>query len=182
MKKLNSPVKLQKLQESLAEQRESPKSCIAVCGGTGCHAYGCEDVHKAFKEEIKRQGLNDKVDFKLTGCHGFCECGTLVVIHPEKILYVHVTPEDVPEIVEESILKKNVIERLLYVDPLSGENIKNEHEVPFYKRQQRLVFGSNGLIDPTNIEDYMAIGGYSALSKVLFDMKPEEVIEEIKKS
>ena len=182
MKKLNSPVKLRKLQESLAGQRESSRSCIAVCGGTGCHAYGCEDVHKAFKEEIKRQGLNDKVDFKLTGCHGFCECGTLVVIHPEKILYVHVTPEDVPEIIAESILDSKVIERLLYIDPASGERIKYEHEIPFYSRQQRLVFGSNGLIDPTNIEDYMAIGGYSALSRVLFDMKPEEVIEEIKKS
>lgn len=182
MKKLNSLVKLQKLQESLAEQRESPKSCIAVCGGTGCHAYGCEDVHKAFKEEIKRQGASDRADLKLTGCHGFCECGTLVVFHPEKIIYVHVTPEDVPEIIAESILNNKVIERLLYIDPASGERIKYEHEIPFYSRQQRLVFGSNGLIDPTSIKDYLAIGGYSALSKVLFHMKPEEVIEEVKKS
>ena len=182
MKKLNSLFKLQKLQESLAEQRESPKSCIAVCGGTGCYAYGAKDVHKAFKDEIKRQRMKDKVDLMLTGCHGFCECGTLVVIHPEEIMYVRVMPEDVSEIIKESVLKKNIIERLLYIDPASGERIKYEHEIPFYSRQQRLVFGSNGLIDPTSIEDYLAIGGYSALSKVLFDMKPEEVIEEIKKS
>jgi len=182
MKKLNSLFKLQKLQESLAEQRESPKSCIAVCGGTGCYAYGAKDVHKAFKDEIKRQRMKDKVDLMLTGCHGFCECGTLVVIHPEEIMYVRVMPEDVSEIIKESVLKKNIIERLLYIDPASGERIKYEHEIPFYSRQQRLVFGSNGLIDPTSIKDYLAIGGYSALSKVLFDMKPEEVIEEIKKS
>ena len=104
------------------------------------------------------------------------------MFRPEKIMYVRVTPDDVPEIVEESILKKNVIERLLYTDPVSGKKIIHEDEVPFYKRQQRLVFGSNGMIDPTSIEDYLAIGGYSAIVKVLFEMEPEEVIEEIKKS
>ena len=97
-------------------------------------------------------------------------------------MYVRVTPDDVPEIVEESVLKKNIIERLLYADPVSGKKIIHEHEVPFYKRQQRLVFGSNGMIDPTSIEDYLAIGGYSAIVQVLFEMEPEEVIEEIKKS
>ena len=104
------------------------------------------------------------------------------MFRPEKIMYVQVTPDDVPEIVEESILKKNVIERLLYTNPVSGKKIIHEDEVPFYKRQQRLVFGSNGMIDPTSIEDYLAIGGYSAIVKVLFEMEPEEVIEEIKKS
>jgi NADH-quinone oxidoreductase subunit F len=182
MKKLKSPVQLERLIANLAKQRESEKASIDVCGGTGCRAYGCEDVYKAFKDQIERQEASVKVNLKLTGCHGFCECGTLVVFRPEKTLYVRVTPEDVPEIVEESILKKNIIERLLYTDPVSGEKIMREDEVPFYKRQQRLVFGSNGMIDPTSIEDYLAMGGYSAMVKVLFDMEPEEVIEKIKKS
>jgi len=182
MKKLKSPVQLERLKANLAKQRETAKASIDVCGGTGCRAYGCEDVYKAFKEQIKNQKASVRVNLKLTGCHGFCECGTLVVFRPEKIMYVRVTPDDVPEIVEESILKKNVIERLLYTDPVSGKKIIHEDEVPFYKRQQRLVFGSNGMIDPTSIEDYLAIGGYSAIVKVLFEMEPEEVIEEIKKS
>jgi NADH-quinone oxidoreductase subunit F len=173
---------MEKLRNRLAKQRESGKPSIDVCGGTGCRAYGCEDVYRAFKDEIEGRGASDKVHAKLTGCHGFCECGTLVVSRPEKTMYVRITPEDVPEIVEESLLKKNVIERLLYTDPVSGEKITHEQEVPFYKRQQRLVFGSNGLIDPTSVEDYLAIGGYSALAKVLFHMEPEEVIGEIKAS
>jgi NADH:ubiquinone oxidoreductase subunit F (NADH-binding)/(2Fe-2S) ferredoxin len=182
MKRLKSPVQIERLRARLAKQRESGKPSIDVCGGTGCRAYGCEDVYRAFKDEIARQGASDKVDVKLTGCHGFCECGTLVVSRPEETMYVRITPEDVPEIVEESVIKDNVIERLLYTDPVSGDKITHEQEVPFYKRQQRLVFGSNGLIDPTSVEDYLAIGGYSALAKVLFEMEPETVIEEIKKS
>jgi NADH:ubiquinone oxidoreductase subunit F (NADH-binding)/(2Fe-2S) ferredoxin/Pyruvate/2-oxoacid:ferredoxin oxidoreductase delta subunit len=182
MKKLKSAFQLEKLKESLAKQRSSGKPCITICGGTGCRACGCEDVYIAFKHDIERQGLIDKVDLKLTGCHGFCQCGTLAVISPEKIIYTHVSPEDVPEIIDESIVNKNIIERLLYTDPVSGEKIRYEYDVPFYKRQQRHIFGNNSLIDPTNIEDYLAVGGYSALVKVLFEMGPEEVVEEIKKS
>lgn len=182
MKKLNSPIELKKLQDRLIKERQSGKPSIAICGGTGCRAYGCEDVYKAFKKEIEQKGVGDKVDLKLTGCHGFCECGTLVVIHPEKFLYVRVSPEDAPEILAESVLKKKVIERLLYIDPVSGEKIRNEQDIPFYLKQKRLIFGNNGLIDPNSIEDYLAIGGYKALAKVLNRMKPEEVIEEIKKS
>jgi len=105
-----------------------------------------------------------------------------MVLHPQKIFYQRVSPDDVSEIIAETVIKGNIIDRLLYVEPVSGEKAQFEEDVPFYKRQQRLVFGNNGLIDPTNIEDYLAIGGYSALSKVLFNMQPEEVIEEINKS
>jgi len=182
MEKLRSPAELKSLQEKFAKKRKSRKRSIAICGGTGCRAFGSEELFNAFKKEITLQGLDDKVDLKFTGCHGFCECGTLVIIRPEEIIYTRVALQDVPEIIAESVVKKNVIERLLYTDPVSGEKVKYEHEIPFYKRQQRLVFGSNGLIDPTSIEDYLAIDGYSALAKVLSGMKPEEVIEEIKKS
>jgi NADH-quinone oxidoreductase subunit F len=123
-----------------------------------------------------------KVDVKATGCHGFCERGTLVVIKPQNIFYQRVKVEDVPEIVSETVVKSNIIDRLLYTDPNTGKKIIHEHEVPFYKRQKRLVFGNNGYIDPAIIDDYLAVGGYAALSKVLFRMSPKEVIKEVKKS
>ncbi|NLE90058.1 MAG: 4Fe-4S binding protein, partial [Dehalococcoidales bacterium] len=110
---------------------------------------------------------------------GFCERGLLVVIRPQNILYQHVRPEDVEEIVSETIMKGKVIERLLYITYDNGNKIVAEEDVPFYKKQMRLVFGANGYIDPTEIDDYIAIGGYSALAKVLSSMNPEQVIEEI---
>ncbi|MBA7623919.1 Ion-translocating oxidoreductase complex subunit C [subsurface metagenome] len=182
MKQLRAAVELEELRARILSQRKPEKSCISICGGTGCHAYRCEDVAKAFKNEIKRQGLSKQVDLKVTGCHGFCERGPLVVIYPKKIFYQRVTPNDAPEIISETVLKGNIIDRLLYADPVSGKKVHFESDVPFYKGQQRFVFGSNGLIDPTNIEDYLAVGGYSALSKVLFEMQPVGVIEEIRKS
>jgi len=182
MKKLRTAVELEQLRARILSQRKPEKSCISMCGGTGCHAYRCENVAKAFKNDIERQGLSKQVELKVTGCHGFCERGPLVVIYPEGIFYQRVTPNDAPEIISETVLKGNVIDRLLYVDPTSGQKAHFENDVRFYNRQQRLVFGYNGVIDPTNIEDYLAIGGYSALAKVLFDMQPEEVIEEIRKS
>ncbi|GAB4349951.1 MAG: NADH-quinone oxidoreductase subunit NuoF [Candidatus Abyssubacteria bacterium] len=182
MKKLQSPVELEELRKRVLSQRETGRRLIAVCGGTGCHACGCEAVVKAFKNALRRRHLGSKVDLKLTGCHGFCECGTLVVIHPERLLYTRVKPEDASEIVEETILNGHTIERLLYTDPVTNQKIKCEHEVPFYKKQMRLVFGNNGLIDPTSLEDYLAVNGYSALLKTLFEMNPEQVIEEMKRS
>jgi len=182
MKRLRSAVDLEQLRGKILSQHKPEKPCISICGGTGCRAYGCSDVAKAFKNEIKRQGLNQQIELKVTGCHGFCERGPLMVLHPQKIFYQRVSPEDVSEIIAETVIKGNIIDRLLYVDPVSGEKAQFEKDVPFYKRQQRLVFGNNGLIDPTNIVDYLTIGGYSALSKVLSDMQPEEVIKEINKS
>ena len=182
MKKLRTAVELEQLRARILSQRKPEKSCISMCGGTGCHAYRCENVAKAFKNDIERQGLSKQVELKVTGCHGFCERGPLVVIYPEGIFYQRVTPNDAPEIISETVLKGNVIDRLLYVDPTSGQKAHFENDVRFYNGQQRLVFGYNGVIDPTNIEDYLAISGYSALAKVLFDMQPEEVIEEIRKS
>jgi len=170
------------LRSRIVGQRDPEKACISICGGTGCHAYKCEDVASAFKEEIERQGLTDQVELKVTGCHGFCERGPLMVLYPQKIFYQRINPGDVPEIVAETVVKGHIVERLLYVDPISDKKAQFEEDVTFYKEQQRLVFGNNGLIAPTDIEDYLAIGGYSALSKVLFEMQPEEVIEEIKKS
>ncbi|GAG12001.1 unnamed protein product, partial [marine sediment metagenome] len=133
-------------------------------------------------KEIARQNLSAKIDIKVTGCHGFCEKGPVVVIKPKNIFYQQVKAEDVPEIIAETVIKDKIVDRLLYTDPATGKKITYEHEVPFYKEQERLVFGNNGLIDPNVIEDYLAIGGYAALAKVLSGMTPEAIIEEVKKA
>jgi NADP-reducing hydrogenase subunit HndC len=153
-----------------------------LCVGTGCLAYGCMNILGAFKREVVVQGLQDTVEIRATGCPGFCERGTLLTIYPQGIFYQRVKIEDVPEIISETIVKGKVIKRLLYVDPNTGERYAKEADVPFYKRQRRLLLDSNNKIDPTSIEDYLAIGGYAALAKALSQMKPEQVLEEVKKA
>ncbi len=182
MSKIKSTEDFEKLQESVNKTRDPERLCITVCSGTGCHAYGCEKVTQAFVEEIRNRDLQDKVDIRTTGCHGFCERGPIVVIHPQEVFYQRVKVEDVADVVSETILKKNIVDRLLYVDPNTGKQIICEKDVPFYKKQRRIIFGNNALIDPTSIDDYIALGGYAALSKVLWEMKPLEVIDVIKKS
>jgi NADH-quinone oxidoreductase subunit F len=181
-KRVESAAELEKLRQSILSKRDTSRTCISVCGGTGCRASGAEAVVEAFLDEIERRELQVTVEMKETGCHGFCERGPVVVIRPKRIFYQRVKPEDIPEIIAETVLKGNIIERLLYVDPATQEKIIYEPDVPFYKRQTRTIFGANGEIDPTNIEDYIAVGGYSALSKVLSGMKPQQIIDEIKKS
>jgi NADH:ubiquinone oxidoreductase subunit F (NADH-binding)/(2Fe-2S) ferredoxin/NAD-dependent dihydropyrimidine dehydrogenase PreA subunit len=181
-KKVESAAELGKLRQSILDKRDPSRACISVCGGTACRASGAEAVVEAFLDEIERRELQVQVEMKDTGCHGFCEKGPLVVIEPKKVFYQQVKPEDVPEIIAETVLGGRVVERLLYVDPVTKEKVTYEPDVPFYKRQTRTIFGANGQINPTNIEDYIAIGGYSALSKVLGGMKPQQIIDEIKKS
>jgi len=182
MPQIKSLADLDRVRKEIIAKRDPNKPCITVCSGTGCHAYGCERLAVAFKEEIKRQGLADEVDIRTTGCHGFCERGPLVAIKPEGIFYQRVSLEDVPEVVSDTIVKGNIVDRLLFVDPETGEKAIHEHEVPFYKKQRRIVFGTNGLIDPTAIDDYLAVGGYAALSKVISSMSPEQVVEEVKRA
>jgi NADP-reducing hydrogenase subunit HndC len=139
-------------------------------------------VAASLEAEIAQQGLNDAVEIRRTGCHGYCERGPIIVIHPEEICYFQIQPEDIPEIISETVKGKKIIDRLVYADPETKEKIIHESDIPFYKYQKRIVFGSNGSIDPKRIDDYLAIGGYSALSKALFEMTPEAVLEEVKKS
>jgi NADH-quinone oxidoreductase subunit F len=181
-KRLGTVAELENLRESILGKRDPSRTCISVCAGTGCRASGADAVVNALIDEIERRELQISVELKETGCHGFCERGPVVVIRPKRIFYQRVKPEDIPEIISQTVLNGNIIERLLYVDPVTNEKIVYEADVPFYKRQTRTIFGANGEIDPTDIEDYIAIGGYSALSKVLFHMAPEEIIEEIKRS
>ena len=182
MARINSPAELERLREEIVAKRDPEKPCIAICAGTGCIALGCRRVIAAFREGLKEHGLENDVEIRETGCPGFCEKGTIVVIYPEGICYLQVQPEDVPEIISETIKEKKIVDRLLYTDPKTGEKAIHESEIPFYKYQKRLLIGNNIKIDSKNIEDYITIGGYRALSTVLFERTPEQVIEEVKNS
>lgn len=182
MSRLNSPAELEEFRKNILSKRDPNKPCITLCSGSACNASGSLDVANAFEEEIKKQGLGDTVFLRKTGCHGYCERGPIVVIHPEEICYFNIEPKDVPEIISETIKEKKVVERLLYVDPNTNEKIVHESDIPFYKYQERIVFGSNSKIDPKSIEDYLAIGGYAALAKSLTAMSADQVLGEVKKA
>jgi NADH-quinone oxidoreductase subunit F len=182
MDKVKSPQGLEKVREKIIKSRDPDKTCITVCLGTGCSAGGAGEVALEFRSQLEAAGLNEKVDFLTTGCHGFCERGPIVVIRPDDTFYANVKPEDVGEIIERTINKGEIVERLLYVNPETGERIVKESDVPFYTRQQRLVLSDNGYLDPRSIEDYIAVGGFKGVAKALTKMKPEDIIEEIKAS
>lgn len=180
MFRLNSPEELEELREKIKAERETDKPLITLCSGTACTASGSDEVAEAIRKEIKNQGAEDEIGFKRTGCHGFCEKGPIVVIKPETC-YLQGSAEDAEDIVS-ATLEDEILESLLYVDPETGEKIAHESEIPFYKNQERIVFGPNQEIDPQNIEDYISIGGYEALAIALFEMTPDKVLEEVKKA
>jgi NADP-reducing hydrogenase subunit HndC len=182
MSLINSPAELEEFRKNVLSKRDPNKPCITLCSGSACNASGSIEVAAAIEEEIQKQGLRADVDIRRTGCHGFCERGPIVVIHPEEICYFNIVPKDVPEIVSETIKEKRVVERLLYTDPSTNEKIIHESEIPFYKYQERIVFGFNSKIDPKSIEDYLAIGGYAALAKALTGMTADQVLQEVKKA
>ncbi len=182
MARLNTPEELEKFRQEIVSKRDPNRPCISICAGAGCLASGASEIIAAFKAEIKKQGLTTEVDTKGTGCPGFCERGPVVVIYPQEICYLQVTPGDVPEIITQTIKEKKVVDRLLYVDPTTGEKVTHESDIPFYKHQKRNIICNNIKIDSRSIDDYLAIGGYSALVKVLSRMTPEEVVGEVKKS
>ncbi len=186
MKRIESREGLLELYRELALQREKEEKYIAVCTGTACLANGAQEVYNAFKEELAKRGLDitvrkgeGSVSLRGTGCHGFCGKGPLVAIHPQKIFYQLVRPQDVPEIVEKTVMGGELVERLLYEDPVTGEKVLHEEEIPFYKKQVRLLMAANGQIDPKSIYDYIAIGGYQAMAKAILDMDGDEIIQEV---
>jgi (2Fe-2S) ferredoxin len=113
MPRVNSPAELEELRKDILSKRDPNKPCITLCSGTACHASGSKEVAASIEEEIKKQKLSAKVDFRKTGCHGFCERGPIVVIHPEGVCYLQIEPKDVPEIISQTVKEKKVIERLL---------------------------------------------------------------------
>ena len=179
MRKIESVSGLEKWRERILAGQKRYETVVSVCGGTGCHAYGCKRVRSQFVKALRENGKGQKVRLRFTGCRGFCERGPIVTIEPQGIFYQKVQEKDVPLIVSKTIEEGKVLGHLLYQDALTKRKVVSEKEIPFYKAQQRLVLGKNGLIEPTKIEDYIGIDGYRALSKALFEMKPDRIIDEI---
>ena len=182
MTRLDSIEALERLRVEIINGMDPKKSLIIVSSGTCGHAYGSKKLVEKFKQEIKAQGLDKNIKLRVTGCLGFCSIEPMVIIQPIGILYPRSQSEDVPEIINETVLKGNIIDRLLYVEPGTGERIMSYLDIPFYNKQEPIIFGHNVKIDPTSIQDYIGIGGYSALAKALSSMKPDEIIDEIKGS
>jgi NADH:ubiquinone oxidoreductase subunit F (NADH-binding)/(2Fe-2S) ferredoxin/NAD-dependent dihydropyrimidine dehydrogenase PreA subunit len=182
MRKIKSRSDLERWHENVIQKDKEHEVIVSVCGGTGCQALGCQKVKATFQKELRKNGMREKVALKITGCPGFCERGPLVTIFPQNIFYQRVKAEDVPEIISETIQNGKKVDRLLFEDPEAHRKITSSQDIPFYKAQMRLLLSNNDLVDPTRIEDYIAIGGYQSLAKTLFQMRPDEVIEEIKDS
>jgi len=182
--RLTSHDDLNQLRRQIIESQDPDRPQIIVCHGTGCMANGSPKVTRAFETALKAAGIDAKVmpGIKKTGCQGFCSRGPLVLIKPRGLFYQHVKPEDVEEIVQKTILGNEPVERLLYKDPKTGETIETEEEIPFYNLQKRVVLHNIGKIDPTDICDTIAMGGYQALAKAISTMTPEQVVAEIEKS
>ncbi|MEW5813856.1 MAG: NADH-ubiquinone oxidoreductase-F iron-sulfur binding region domain-containing protein [Spirochaetota bacterium] len=169
-------------EELLSKKNGRKTSIIISADATCCILRGSKEVARAFREELERQGMADSVSLKHAGCLGFCEIEPMVIIKDQDILYQKVTPDDVPSIVMETLKNGTVIEKLLYVDPETGEKKRNRDEMAFYRKQMRLLLGANEEIEPVSLEDYITIGGYSALAKVIDGISPDEIIREIKES
>ena len=179
---------LQKSREAFLEQIDRQTKKIYVCGGTGCVAGGSMEIYERLKELIEEKGLNCQVNLekeeegnhiglKKSGCHGFCEMGPLLRIEPAKLLYLKVSLDDCEEIVEKSIVKDEVIDRLIY--SRDGITYPVQEEIPFYKNQERIVLEDCGQIDAESIEEYIAYGGYSSLERCLFDITPDDIVKTI---
>jgi NADH-quinone oxidoreductase subunit F len=179
MPRLESVEALAALRTSLAAASERVATTITVCGGPGCQAAGCDAVIDALRNELRDKGLAESVTVRVTGCHGFCEQGPIMIIEPSSIFYCHLEPDDVGDVVSTTIGRGEIIERLLYTDPVSGQQVRTESEIPFYRLQYRTLLALNRQIDSSSITDYIAVGGYSALAKVLGEYDPEKVIREI---
>ncbi len=155
------------------------RSHLLLCGGTGCHASGSPGVKSALLEEIVKRKLADEVKVVETGCNGFCALGPIMVVYPEGVIYMNLKPEDMPELVEEHLVKGRVVEKLLYREPGTDKTIPTMQDIPFFAHQELRALRNRGLIDPEKIEEYIASDGYQGMAKALTEMTPEQVVQEI---
>ena len=182
MPKFETTKQLEEYRRRLLAQRDAQAPQVLVCGGPGCLPMGSEEVVAAFQQELKQRQLEAKVILKESGCQGLCAKAVKVMLRPQEITYQQVKPEDVPEIVEETLVKGKILDRLCYQDPASGAVKAKKSEIPFYQGQHPLVLGKMDLIDPTSMDDYLAAGGYRAIQQVLGQMSPEAVIDVVERS
>jgi NADH:ubiquinone oxidoreductase subunit F (NADH-binding)/(2Fe-2S) ferredoxin/NAD-dependent dihydropyrimidine dehydrogenase PreA subunit len=182
MPRISQARDLETLQQHFVAKRERVKTTIVVCGGTGCQASRAGSVIDAVRAELARQGLMQDVVVRVTGCHGFCEQGPIMVFEPGNLFYCHVTPNDAQDIVSRTVKKGEVIDKFLYTDPVTGKKVTKEAQIPFYSAQGRQLLNFNKLVDACSIDDYIAIGGYRAIAKTLKEFKPAAIISEIKAS
>jgi NADH:ubiquinone oxidoreductase subunit F (NADH-binding)/(2Fe-2S) ferredoxin/Pyruvate/2-oxoacid:ferredoxin oxidoreductase delta subunit len=182
MIELRDPQALINFRLEISATADPQRRCIRVCNSTGCRALGSQSVIARLNETLHEIGMADEIEVIPTGCRGFCERGPHVTIHPQIISYSRVSPEDASAVVVKTIAQGELIDGLLFVDPVTGKAIVHENEIPFYAKQMRQVLALNGEIDPTRVENYIAHEGYASLSKALTKMKPLDVIEEIKQS
>ncbi|MFP4532092.1 MAG: NADH-ubiquinone oxidoreductase-F iron-sulfur binding region domain-containing protein [Desulfobacterales bacterium] len=183
MVKFDNKEALDKYIKNLQDKAESPdKGLISLCAGPGCIIHRSDNIRDALTAEMEKHGVADKFEIRLTGCHGYCEQGPIMVVDPGGIFYPKLKLESIPEIVEKTLVNNEPAEKLLFKDPKTKNRIVKEEDVPFYKLQTRSIFGKNRLIDPNNIDSYLAVGGYKALGKALFEMKPQEIIAEVKEA
>ena len=155
------------------------RSHVLVCGGTGCSSSNSQQIIDALETEIAAAGLADEVKVVKTGCFGLCALGPIMIVYPEGSFYSEVKPSDVPEIVQEHLLKGRIVKRLLYKETVQENNVKSLNETNFYAKQHRVALRNCGVINPENIEEYIAVDGYQALGKVLTEMTPQQVIDTI---
>lgn len=158
------------------------RSQVLVCGGTGCTASDSKLILDAFKNEISRHGLENEIELVRTGCFGLCELGPVVIVYPEGAFYSRVKVQDIPELVEEHLVKGRILKRLVYHEAIEEDRVKSLNNVDFYKKQLRVALNNCGVIDPENIDEYIAFDGYKALEKVLTEMTPKDVVDTLKKS
>ena len=182
MKKIKDVSEFQELRQTLLAAYDPDQPVARVCLGPGCLALGAEKVSQTFKSALKKKKGSFKVQplIKATGCHGFCSQGTLVSLAPLDLMYVRVKPEDVPEIVETSLIKGKAVERLLYSD--NGTKYKSAAEIPFYRAQQKIVLKNVGVVDPLDIQDAIRSGAYQSMAKALLEMSPDEVLKTVEVS
>lgn len=158
------------------------RSHVLVCGGTGCTSSNSEGIIKALNEQLAEKGLADEIKVIRTGCFGLCALGPIMIVYPEGCFYSEVKEEDVPEIVEEHLLKGRIVKRLLYDETVSADTIKSLNQTGFYKKQKRIALRNCGVINPESLDEYIALDGYQALAKCLTELKPAEVIQIVKDS
>ena len=158
------------------------KRTIRICRGSGCNSMNAGEIHKILKDLLQEYKLSEVIKLKLTGCQGFCQFGPQIIIAPENVLYVKLKPSDIKEIIEKHLIENQIVERCLYKDPKTEKFVENKDEIQFYKEQMPIIRVHCGQINPEDINDFIAVGGYNSLKRVLTEFKPIEVIEEIIKS